>query len=323
MGITGAELDRAIAKFRCQWEDEHPYIEAHTSGSTGTPKHILLPKADMRVSALATCMRFGIDERSTLHLCLSPDYIAGKMVLVRSYVAGCSVFAELPSNRPLSTDPEDDLAISAVVPSQIEGLLMSAYVGRVRNIIVGGAPMTEEQERLLVESGIPSFATYGMTETCSHVALRRVGSRWYEGMPGIGFSTDERGCLVIESPKYSFGRLATNDVVELGSSRSFRWLGRYDNVINSGGIKIHPEEVEARLMGSLDMEFYVSSRPSEKWGEEIVIVVAPRWGGAEIRESDAEILEVCRRLLPPIQVPKGVVRMDRLRRTSNGKIKRG
>lgn len=324
MEYASAELDRAIADFYRQWTDCSPFVEAHTSGSTGKPKKILLPKADMKVSALATCRRFGLGPGSTLHLCLSTGYIAGKMILVRSYVSGARVLAEPASNRPLRDDPLSDIDLTAIVPSQIEGLLASPYIGRVRNIIVGGAAMTEAQERVLTASGISSFASYGMTETCSHVALRPVGETYYEAMPGISFSTDSRGCLVIDAPEYSFGRIVTNDIVEIVTPTTFRWAGRYDNVINSGGIKIFPEEIEAALRRYIPshIDFYISSRKSEKWGEELVIIIAPAEGRTRIDESDDCIMEICKCSLPSVKCPKGVIRVAALPRTANGKLKR-
>lgn len=318
MGVIPSELDRTLEVFFYSWANDNPYIEAHTSGSTGRPKTIFLSKADMKISALATCRKFDINSGSTLHLCLSTSYIAGKMMLVRSYVSGASVISEIPSNNPLKNDPCRIIDLTAIVPSQIEGLLQSPFFNKVKNIIVGGAPMSHYQESLLINSGKHAFATYGMTETCSHVALRHVGSDRYNAMPGIEFSVDERECLIINAPGYSFRQLTTNDLVELISPTEFRWLGRYDNVINSGGIKIFPEEIEKALKEHLPVtEFYISSRKSKKWGEEPLIVVSEK-ESEDI--SDEELLKLCKEIIMSVKAPKSVIRLKTILYTANGKL---
>ena len=316
-----------IQEFTPQWLDSKPYIEAFTSGSTGIPKRIELPKSDMRASAEATCRRFGIDHRSILHLCLSLRYIAGKMMMVRSFVSGARIISEEPSNHPLYDvsipsiqnllKKEKRISLSAIVPSQIEGLLQTPALPFIDTVIVGGAPMTPQQEQMLLCHNVNAYATYGMTETCSHVALRAIGTDRYTAMPGITFDTDPRNCLVINAPHYTFGQLVTNDIVTLTGEDSFIWHGRYDNVINSGGVKIHPEEIEralASIMGN--SEYFVTSRPSERWGEEMILVTTPTGLSAE------EIMAACRLLLPSIKCPKEVIIRPMLPHTSTGKILR-
>ena len=232
-------LTTAAREFIAQWYDDSQYIKAHTSGSTGAPKEIDLDKNDMRASARATIEFFGLNAGSTLLLPLSPDYIAGKMQIVRAIEAGCRLIAEPPSSRPFSAY-DGACTLIPVVPSQLEGLLDSPFVSRAENIIICGAPLSPGQERSLTSAGLNAYATYGMTETCSHVALRRIGQDTYRGLPGFDFSTDSRRCLVIDSSTLSFGRLITNDMVSLSGANEFEWLGRYDNVINSGGVKFIP-----------------------------------------------------------------------------------
>lgn len=306
-------------EFLREWDSEDGCVVAHTSGSTGVPKRICLSKEDMVSSARATVEFFNITSESHLYLPLSPRYIAGKMQIVRALVAGCGLTVEEPSSMPLAEEVEGEVTLVPIVPSQIEGLLASPNLGRIRNVIVGGAPMSAEQEGRLIESGVRAFATYGMTETCSHVALRRVGEARFTALPGVEFGVDERGCLVVESSRLSFGRLVTNDVVELFSPHSFRWLGRADNVIISGGIKLHPEQLEGEIARFLPegVRFYVSSAPSVRWGEEAVLVTD------DVRIGDSVIGELRGvSSLPSTHLPKRVVRVDALEYTSNGKIKR-
>lgn len=313
-------LTPEAATFIEEWLDSDNFITARTSGSTGAPKEIRLLKSDMRSSAQATNDFFGIGPGSTLALPLSPVYIAGKMQIVRALEARCRLIAEVPSSRPLEgldTAP-GTIDMIPVVPSQLEGLLDSPHLPRVRNVIIGGAPLSAATEGSVIKSGMQAWATYGMTETCSHVALRRLGDDTYAALPGISFSADPRGCLVIHSSRMSFGTLVTNDIVELVSPSAMRWLGRYDNVINSGGIKIHPEEVE-RIISPLlppDARFYITSRPHPKWGQEVVMIA----------ESSCTlppgILDSIREALPPRHAPKAIITVPELPRTPGGKLLR-
>lgn len=304
--------------FMAEWRNGCDYVVAHTSGSTGRPKEIRLLKSDMLVSAKATNEFFGIGVDSLLVLPLSPDYIAGKMLLVRAAVAGAKVRVENPSREPLSGYfPPTAIDLVPIVPAQIDGLLSSKSLPMIKNVIVGGAPMSAEDERKLVESGVNAYATFGMTETCSHVALRRVGETQYVALPGFRFSTDDRQCLVVESDRMSFGRLVTNDVVELIDESRFVWVGRFDNVIITGALKVFPEDVESRLKSVAGIEFYISSRRSAEWGEEVILVVANRDVGAGRR-----LMERCHSLLRPHERPKAVVTLPELERTSTGKLRR-
>ncbi len=313
--------DGLASGFIDEWLSDAPTVTAHTSGSTGTPKELQLLKSDMLRSAEATCRYFGIDRMSVLHLPLSTSYIAGKMMVVRAMVSGATLIVERASSTPLLHIPSEitHVDLTAVVPSQVNGLLASSHIGKLRNVIVGGGAVSAEIEQRLRQSPVHAWTTYGMTETCSHVALRDLcaDADTYAALPGVVFSTDDRGCLVIEAESYSFGHLVTNDVVELVSAHEFRWLGRYDNVINSGGIKLHPEEMEKRLEGLLPCPFYIIGRPSARWGEEAVIVAE----GADPAMC-MRIMDIARGVFDRYRVPKDVINMTRFIYASNGKIKR-
>lgn len=306
-------------EFLREWRSEVPTVTAYTSGSTGAPKRIELSKSDMRASAEATVRFFGLGEGSTILLPLSPSYIAGKMQIVRAEIAGCRLIALPPSLELKTADSElpERVDMLPIVPAQLPGLLASPLAAITRNVIIGGAPLSPIEETMAGDAPFDAWATYGMTETCSHVALRRVGEAMYQGLPGYTFSLDTRGCLVIENRAMSFGRLVTNDLVELHDSTSFRWLGREDNVINSGGIKIHPEEVE-RLIAPLlpsGTTFYTTGRASERWGREAVLVT-------DSTEVTAETLTRLKQHLPSHLVPKAIIHLPQIPRTSSGKILR-
>lgn len=303
-----------------EWLSGSLYIVAHTSGSTGMPKEIRLLKSDMITSARATNRFFSIGRDSQMVLPLSTDYIAGKMMVVRAIEAGASLWIEQPSSTPLSAECPERIDLMPIVPSQIAGLLASANVNKVANVIIGGSPLTPENESMVVTSGLRAFVTYGMTETCSHVALRRVGNDgYYTPLSGYKFAKDERECLVVNSARMSFGSLTTNDIVEIAADGRFRLLGRYDNVINSGGVKIHPE-VDEGLINSVvgGRRYYIASHKSEKWGEEPILVLE----GVANQEIEVVILEKCRALLPKYHAPKFVVWVDEMDLTDSGKIRR-
>ena len=303
-----------INDFIREWESDCDYIVAHTSGSTGTPKEIRLPKSDMRVSAKATNSRFGITRRSVIAAPLSVDYIAGKMMCVRAIEAGCELL-EMPVSNKVLIDRRIDLL--AIVPSQLDSLLAQPDAPQlVKNIIVGGAPMNDQQLAAIVNKGLNAFATYGMTETCSHVALKKICGHetYFESMPGISFSQDRRGCLVIQAPAYSFGNLTTNDIVEIASPTEFRWIGRFDNVINSGGIKISPERLEKEIARYVDRPFYITSAKDDRWGEVPAIV----FEGTASEVQD--ILDLLASKIDHKTCPKKARAVRALPRTANGKI---
>ncbi|MCM1518388.1 MAG: AMP-binding protein [Pseudoflavonifractor sp.] len=308
-----------VEKFLDQWFDSNDYITAHTSGSTGRPKEIRLFKSDMRASAEATCRFFGIDGRSTLLLPLSAGYIAGKMMIVRSLLSGARLIVEQPSNQPKQRD-YGLIDLLAIVPSQLAWFISNpSMASRVKSVIIGGGAMSPEQEKQAAALPWHAYATYGMTETCSHVALRDVsaGERLFKALPGITFSTDDRGCLAIDMPAFSFGRVVTNDIVTLADNRTFEWRGRHDNVINSGGIKIFPEELERRL-DFIDKPFFIIGRPSPKWGEEVVLYIEDESASIDILLLHDSITRHIGRVL----APKEIVVVSRFERTDSGKIKR-
>lgn len=305
-------------RFIDEWHSDSPFVTAHTSGSTGKPKEIHLLKSDMRESALATCRFFSLSADSLLVSPLSADYIAGKMMIVRAIVAGCDLIMEQPSNRPFSSAPCGRTAdLVPIVPSQLPGLLQSEW--DIRNVIIGGAPLSPQQEATLTDAPFRSFATYGMTETCSHVALRPLacGCDVYTALPGISFGTDSDSCLRIDAPRFSFGSLLTNDIVTLIDSRRFIWRGRRDNVIITGGLKVLPEEVESRCRHLIPFPFYVIGIPDPKWGQHIELFIE-----SERQIDTAALAASMRELLPPHQLPRAIHTVPRFSRTDSGKIRR-
>ena len=309
-----------IERFRREWCDDSPYITAHSSGSTGAPKEIRLAKADMRTSAEATNLFFGIGPQSTVAMALSADYIAGKMRAVRAWISGADLLP-LPVSNELIIPEGTTIDLLAIVPSQMPALAAHPeFASRVRNVLVGGASPSAEMCTRLTRLGYKTFISYGMTETCSHVALADGNdpARVFRAMPGVSFDTTDDCRLIVRCPKFSFGQLCTNDVVELLSEHSFLWRGRADGVINSGGIKLFPEELETLyhpFMGRIP--YYVCAIGHSVWGQAACIV-------AECNEADRS--EIKHRLEASVadhkRLPKRYVAVATLPRTSNGKVRR-
>ncbi len=304
-------------EFTEEWLSAKPYITAHTSGSTGVPKEIRLEKSFVAESARRTNRFFGADSSWRFHSPLAADYIAGKMMLVRALEAGAKFSWEEPSNRPLPAFGSGErIDLLAVVPSQLKYLAESeSGLPDIRHIIVGGSAVDPELERKVIKEH-PEwevYATYGMTETASHIALRRFGESGFEPLPGIGIALDSRNCLTINIGKDSF---ATNDLAEITGDGRFHILGRADNVIITGGKKVQPEEIEAALRSHFGSDaFLITSRPDPKWTQRIVLLTeAP----AALKPAIAEFFNS----FEPYLRPKEINFVESLERTASGKIKR-
>lgn len=312
MEDTSARL--AYHEFLNEWNSAADYVTAHSSGSTGTPKQLRLSKGDMLRSAAATVARFSLNPESVIASALPSSSIATKMAIVRSIVAGCTYLPIHPSNRLAIDSPVDLLSVA---PSQTDYLIgHSGLSAKIGVVLVGGAPLSPTREKALMQAGYSVYETYGMTETCSNVALRQAGAHTFAANRGFSFSVDHRSCLTIHAPGYTFDGTVTNDVVELTSPTGFRWLGRYDNAINSGGIKIHPEMLERDLAPFISVPYYIVSAPDEKWGCVAVLVVE----GSE--QDAAEAAQALTAFPDRLRRPRQVRSMLRFERTHTGKVKR-
>ena len=316
-------------EFEHIWRGDEPYVVCHTSGSTGTPKEIRLSKDFMRASARRTNEFFGITAASRLHTCLDFEYIASKMMTVRADEAGCRLTSEEPSNKPLSGIGHDEVVdLLSVVPSQMEWILdsMSSWSG-LHRILIGGAPVPPLLRRRIALSGCDAWESYGMTETASHIALRRVdtdGTVPFVTLPGITVAVDDDGRLVVSMP--GCDSLVTNDLAEVQSPTEFRILGRADNCVISGGIKIIPEELERMLGPFIAFDYCISSVPDKKWGERLVLVADT---SGSCMDSDLMVraigvrLNQYRKILNlGVKAPKEVICVQGLPRVGNGKIDR-
>ena len=350
----GAPYEKQIGDFLLYWLDGSESILVQTSGSTGTPKTLALKKRHMVNSAFATGDFFGLGPGDSALLCLPVNYIAGKMMLVRAMVLGLELDYTAPSSDPLEgVAPRYNF--SAMVPLQLERTIKN--IGRIRTLIVGGAPLSHKLREKLGnqlkqirsrmqsqgqygllgtpirpsdrESGFVTdiYETYGMTETCTHIALKKVGGSldakketsqsYFKTLPEISVSLDTRGCLVVHAQNILDAPVVTNDLVHLISKTEFEYLGRYDNVVNSGGVKLFPEQLEAHLEPLMDSRFFLAGLPDDRLGQELVLVVEGNPDKTEL-SSNIESLSSLERF----QKPRKIFNVDEFAETKSGKIKR-
>jgi o-succinylbenzoate---CoA ligase len=271
------QWQKDIYSFILNWLDRSDHIEISTSGSTGTPKRIKLKKQWMINSASQTCEFFNIDKTSTALICLPAAYIAGKMMITRAFVSQCNLLTAEPKASPFGeTDRQIDF--SAVTPYQLYHTFKDPGIGNnIKTLIVGGGEISASLEKSIMEVPADIYATYGMTETCSHIALRRINgpdsTSWFTVLGNTRISQDIRSCMIIEAPELNDQILTTNDIVEIKDDRHFRWLGRWDNVINSGGIKIIPEKIEKIISSIRHERSVIVPLPDERLGSVPVLVI--------------------------------------------------
>ena len=316
-----------LEEFLAEWHNDSPYVNVHTSGSTGQPKPMLVEKRRMEASARITCDFLGLKEGDSALLCMSLDYIAGKMMVVRALTRGLKLTVVEPTGSP---SWNGDIDFAAMVPMQVYNLLQTPE-GRerlmaVKHLIIGGGAVDEELASALASFPNAVWSTYGMTETLSHIALRRLNgpkaSDWYTPFEGVTLSQTDEGCLVIDAPAVHDGALVTNDIVEFNTTSGvssppyregvpFRILGRKDNVICSGGVKIQAEEVERLLRARLREPYLISKRPDPKFGEAVVLLTT---------STDVEAVRtVCQEVLPKYWQPRFIVHVNQIPLTETGK----
>ena len=261
-----------IMPFLMEWFSDTNEIIVKTSGSTGTPKKIAIPKNNMVNSAKATGEFFNLLEKTTALLCLSPKYIAGKMMLVRALVLGWDLDVVSATSSPLQNNKKYNF--TAMVPLQVQNSLKN--LNNVKTILVGGGVMHPNLIQQVKKNTTKIFQSYGMTETITHIAVREIHpfyNDFYTTLPNVSISKDTRGCLVIDAPKIANEIVVTNDLVDIISENKFIWLGRVDNIINSGGIKLIPEQIEQKLAKIITSEFFITKVEDAVLGEKVILFI--------------------------------------------------
>lgn len=306
----GNESEKYLGLFILDWFDENPEITLQTSGTTGKPKEIIVPKQAMIDSALATGDFFGLEPKNTALCCLPVNFIAGKMMLVRALILGLDMdFAEANSAPLKNSDKEYDFV--AMTPMQVENSLDKLHL--IKKLIIGGSKISRSLEEKLREIPTEIYETYASTETLTHIAARKIGEETFKLLPDISISLDERECLVINASRISKDKIVTNDLTELKSENEFVWLGRIDNVVNSGGIKLFPEKIEPQLAGKIPHRFFLGGIPDSVLGEKLVLVIE-----SEKYDFDTSVFDE----LDKYEKPKEIFFVSKFIETESGKIKR-
>jgi len=302
--------EKFIGEFLLDWFDNKEYIEMRTSGTTGLPKLVRLEKQAMIQSALATGDFFELEPGNKALLCLPVKFIAGKMMLVRSLILGLDLDIVAPSTEPLALNTTN-YDFVAMVPLQVQNSIEG--LKKVKKLIVGGAKMDAALEEKVLPLKTEVYETYGMTETITHIAARKVGENVFSILPNVKIAVDDRGCLVVTVPTISEEPIVTNDLVDIIREDQFLFLGRIDNVINSGGIKLIPEQIEAKLIDKIGSRFFVTGIPDAVLGEKLILVIE-----GEKQEFAPDFFDV----LEKYEKPKEIVFVPKFKENENGKLLR-
>lgn len=315
----GEDFEISVGNFLMDWVDDADFVSVLTSGSTGVPKKIKLKKQQMVNSALATGNFFDLRPTDTAFLCLPADYIAGKMMLVRAMVLGLRLDYVLPDSTPLKCI-KTAYDFGAMIPLQLENSL--SKINFFKKLIIGGAPLSNTLIAKVQKKKTVIYETYGMTETITHIAAKKINHNtnknlYFEALPNVTLSTDDRDCLVIDAPEISDEVVITNDVVNLISAQEFEWLGRFDSIINSGGVKLNPETIEAKLSALLEVPFFVAGVPDAILGHKLFLLVE---GVVDVASIQTKIARL--KSLAKFEIPKETYSLEKFIRTENGKIQR-
>lgn len=320
----GEAFEEQIGSFILDWLKPSSYVEVKTSGSTGTPKKIRIKKEHMINSATATSKFFDLPANTTALLCLPATYIAGKMMLVRAMVLGWQIDTVPPSSNPLD-HVFKRYDFCAMTPFQLDNSIGRLHL--IKKLIVGGGAVSPRIQKMVRECATKVYETYGMTETVTHIAAKRLNPKNkkkqpkpFKVLPDIGISQDKRGCLMIKAPKLADKEIVTNDVVDIITYKKFVWKGRFDNVINSGGVKLFPEEIERKLGKIIDHRFFVTSMPDDALGERLVLFVETAFSEESLTELQKKIADL--NTLEKYEVPKKIYLIEKFEQTSSGKIHR-
>lgn len=306
-----------------EWDNSFPTLTVYTSGSTGKPKAMEVEKERMRNSARITCRFLQLKEGDTALLCMPLKYIAGKMMVVRSLEDHLHLLTVEPSAHPLK-DIKEKLSFVAMTPMQVYMTLQNPEEAEklksIRELIIGGGAIDDELQRKLKDFPNRVWSTYGMTETLSHIALRRLNgeeaSDWYTPLENVQVSLSKEGTLVINAPLVCREVLVTNDLAEINDNGQFRIIGRRDNTIDSGGIKIQIEKIEDKLRPVLSVPFIITKRKDEKFGEIVTLLYVKNPYDDHLLTT---ILSACERHLGKYECPKWIAAIDEVPLTETNK----
>jgi O-succinylbenzoic acid--CoA ligase len=306
----GEDYEQAVGEFLLDWFDDKGYIDMYTSGTTGLPKKIRIEKEAMVQSAIATGDFFGLQPGNRVLHCLPTNFVAGKMMFVRSFILGLDMDFAAPSSNPLEHNDEI-YDFAAMVPLQAKNSIKK--LANIKKVIIGGVKIHKPLELELAKLPIQIYETYGMTETITHIAAKKIGEEAFSTLPNVTVSVNENQCLVVLAKNISNEKIVTNDIVNLISDTQFVWLGRFDNVINSGGIKLMPEQIEDKLTELISRRYFINGEPDDILGEKVVLYIE-----GETMKLDESVFNT----LDKYEKPKEVVFIPKFKETATGKIMR-
>ena len=317
----GEPYEKVTGDFLIDWLNNKDHLYVKTSGSTGEPKNIKLMKQAMVNSAIATGDFFGLAPGDKAIDCLPSHFIAGKMMLVRAMILGLEIDCVEPSAHPIF-DYEKPYDFCAMIPLQLKNTIN--YTSNIKTIIVGGSKVSQPLKDKIKTCSSLFFETYGMTETITHVAVKKLeslaqnGEAVFRSLPNVVFSQDDRDCLIIEAPNLVEEPLVTNDIVSLENEHTFKWLGRIDNVINSAGVKLFPELIEDKLQSIIDSRYMVAGIDDKELGEKLILIIE-----SDVANGDEILSEIkASKKFDKFEIPKEVFMLPKFSETVNGKIRR-
>lgn len=321
--LPKTEFEKKVLQFLQEWFSDSETVSVQTSGSTGIPKVFEIEKKRMLNSAKMTCDFLGLKEGDTALLCLPVQYISGKMMLVRAIERKLKVIISVPSSAP---EISENVEFCAMTPLQVQNSLDKIHF--IKNLIIGGAAVSENLKSQLTSSiqhpaSNKIYETYGMSETLSHIALKQVSpiqEEYFTILNDVEISVDERNCLKIFAPKLNPEILQTNDIVELLNEKQFKFLGRFDNVINSGGVKIFAEELENLVKKHIDRDLVFLGKPDETLGEKLILVIEDASTQLSMKEIKSQISNL--KFPSKFHIPKEILFLEKFPRAENGKVLR-
>ncbi|MBB1139968.1 AMP-binding protein [Myroides sp. WP-1] len=308
MTASSEDYWRELGQLILHWFDANDSIIQRTSGTTGPPKEMYLAKQAMRASAEATVSFFEVHAGSTALLCMSAQFVGGKLMFIRALLFGWELDVCKPTARPLE-GIKKHYNFVAMVPMQVENSI--AELNQIDTLIIGGAKVSPVLAQELKNKPTKVYETYGMTETITHMAAKRIGTPYFEVLPHASIQTDDRGCLVIDAPSVNPNQIVTNDLVDQIDNKRFEWLGRYDNVINSGGVKLFPEQIEEKLATKIAARFFITGKSDNYFGTIVVLV---------IESKPYALAEDVFEGLAKYEKPKEIQFVDQFVETASGKV---
>ena len=325
-------FEKEVISFIIEWRSGKDTFKLQSSGSTGKPKSITLHRDQMISSAESTLDYLNISSGGKALLCLDPRHIAGKMVIVRSLIGNLDLYAFNPTANPLSENKiEHSIDLASFVPYQVVNIIKNSYsfskFKKIENVIIGGAGISLELEKKLRLLNNKVYHSFGMTETVSHIALKQLSGidqfQYFKVLPGIEIGTDSRGCLTVKGEITREETIVTNDLVQIKSNNEFIWKGRFDHVINTGGIMININSLETKIreiLESMDFNnnFFIDQVPDEKLGERIVLIFES--GDSEIKREPLK--EILKKQLTKFEMPKNIYIVEKFSLTNSGKVDR-